>query len=189
MDADDLRSLLAPLAVVAGARPRYRLVPASSTTPPATPEDPDPEPIVTPARTEVYTEASELPDAITPDGVVDLGGQLALLHAAVAQLWADLEIRTVLATRTLTSGVYLAGTTFELNPTWDSAPLRTPTGPVLTINAYVGWMGRTTARVTALSDAGCTVLVTVLSTVAPTSSQPLGYEVTGQYFYVPGAIT
>lgn len=88
----DLRALLDPLAAVRRARPRVRRVPPGSRTPRPTQAVPDPGAVPTPARTEVYTDPAELPaELVTAAGGVDLGGQVALLLAAVAQLADEVD--------------------------------------------------------------------------------------------------
>lgn len=189
--SDDLREILDPLAAVLAARPRFRQVAATTITPPVTPEQPAPVPIVTPARTEAFTAPGDLPDATVTDDDLDLGAQVALLQAAVAQLWGDLEIRTVAGRFTQTSGVYTAGASYELLIGWDSTPPRTPTGALVSIQSYIGWQGRVTAKVKAgeVSSAGCTVTVSVLNAITPDAARPITFEVSGLYFYVPAGVS
>lgn len=182
----DLRALLDPLAAVAGARPRYRDIAASTVTPDPTPEVPSPSPIVVPARTEAYTAPADLPPSVAV-ATVDLGAQVALVAAALAQLWADAQVRTVAGRVTLTSGAYTAGQSFDRTITWDEAPLRTPTGGVVSISSGFTWSGKCTAKIKpgTLSDTGATITIKALAAFTPDGSQPVTFEVAGLYFYVP----
>lgn len=185
--SDDLRSILDPLAAVVAARPRWRIIPGITYVPDGTEADPTPEPVTEPERTELYTAPADLPHEVAADGTVDLVAQVALLQAAVAQLHADVQIRTVSGRATLTSGIHQARQTFELPVLWDEAPLRVPTGGLVSMQPAIAWLGRTTAHVKpgSLSAKGCTVIVSVLSTVVPTVATPITYEVSGIYFFVP----
>lgn len=188
-DTGDLRALLAPLDAVLAARPRYRTVPGTRTVPDPTPENPDPAAVVTAPRVEAYTDPADLPAALTAGGGVDLAAQVALLQGAVAQLWGDLQIRTVTGRVTLTDGAHPAGSRFERGVVWDTPAGRVPGGAIVSIQSHISWQGRVYATVTpgALSEAGCTVTVHVLAPINPDSARPVTIDVTGLYLHVPGA--
>lgn len=195
MSDDDLRSLLDPIAAILAARPKWREVPESTYTPPATPEEPDPEPIVTPARTELYVDPADLPDEVTGMGGVDLGAQLALLQSMVAWLWSSQQIRMATGRVTLTaippgtSPTWTAGETADLPVLWDAPPLIVPVDGDVEVEATLVWQGKTTGQVKAgsITSTGCTVTVKNVSgsVVVPTSSQPITYIVRAQYLYLP----
>lgn len=195
MSGDDLRGLLDPIAAILAARPKWRELPETSYTPPATPEEPDPEPIVTPARTELYVDPADLPDEATGMGGVDLGAQLALLQSMVAWLWSSQQIRQVVGRVTLTAippgtaPTWAAGETADLAVMWDSAPLIVPADADVEVDAAVAWAGKTTGVVKpgSITSTGCTITVKNISgsVVVPVSAQPITYIVRGLYLYLP----
>lgn len=175
------------LAAVLSASARWTTVPESTYTPPATDEDPDPDPIVTPERQVIAVDPADLPAEIVDEhGRVSLTQQVAMLWGAVRQV-PDQEIRTVVGRVTLDSGTYLAGATQDLPVAWDSAPLKVPTGAVVTVHAGVAWMGKVTAAVVpdSLTAQGCVVRVRFLAAVVPRPNQPVTLEPQGLYLWTP----
>lgn len=191
---EDLRGLLDPLAALLRARPRWRHVPEGQFTPEPTQTDPAPEPVPIPARTEVYTDPADLPDVLTVDDTVDLGGQISLVQSALAWLWGELQLRVVTGSVTVTGGPnapqpWAAGTTMDVPVTWDQAPLRTPTGVVVQIEAGILAAGKTTAVVIpeSITDLGATVRLTNVSggPVVVTAQQTITYTAQALYLWVP----
>lgn len=183
---DDLRARFNPLDWILAARPKWRTIPESTVTPPATPENPDPEPIVTPERTEAYTDPGDLPDEVASGAELSLGGQIALVQAALAQQ-VDKRIRVAIGRRSLTNGVpLLAGATANLTVTFDTEALDVPEPGWVQIQPAIAWMGKTTAIVVpgTVTTEGCTVRVTALDVVVPDSSNPITYEAVCPYLYV-----
>lgn len=175
------------LAAVLASVTRLRTVPAQTFTPPATDDDPDPEPYTLPAREVVEVDPDTLPaEVLRGDGRVSLTQQVAMLWGAVGRV-PEQEIRTVAGRVALTTGTYLAGATTTLTLTWDEAPLKTPTGGVTAVQAAVAWLGRVTATVVpgTLSATGCTVRVHFLAAVAPSAGQPVTVEAQGMYLWTP----
>ncbi|MDN5931550.1 MAG: hypothetical protein L0I24_10890 [Pseudonocardia sp.] len=136
MAADDVRALLDPLAAILAARPRFRTIPQRSVTPAPTPEIPDPPPIITPARVEVYTDPADLPEEITTGAGVDLGAQIALVQAALAQS-ATVELRAASAQVTLPTSM-AADTDYDLTAAWAGGPTQTVPVVVSTVAAGPG---------------------------------------------------
>ena len=183
----DLRAALDPLAAVRAARGLIRTVPASWWKPPPTEDNPDPAPVETPERTEVFVDPAQLPEEIAPAGNVDLGAQVAMLQAAVAQ-WTDLEIRTVHGSVTFASTLNWSGnSTRDIAVTWSSTPLAPVKGAVARVDASIVAGGRVKAEVKpeSITQTGCTVTVSVVGTgaVVITSALPLTVTVTGLYLY------
>lgn len=195
MVSDDLRNLLNPIAAVVAARSRWRTIPGYTYNPPGTEADPDPEPVTVPERTEAYIDPADLPPEIVEDGTASLNEQVALLQAAVAQLYGDIQIRSVAGKTTLTAvpaGVGLtwdAGEQATLPIVWSSAPLRTPTYADVEVDAPIALLGRTTAQVVAgsITDTGCTIRVTNTSVapVLPTAVSPITYTARALYVFLP----
>lgn len=188
---DDLRALLDPLRVVLSARPKFRQMPEQVWTPPASEGMPNPDPIVSPARTEVFTDPADLPAALVTDGAVDLGAQLSLVQAALAR-FGDLQIRTVTGATTSAPVVALtlgSGTSHDFPVTWQAPPLAPVKGAVCRIDASVVAAGRLRAVVLddSVTDSGCTVRVTVVGAGAVTVgiALPLTVTATGLYLYWP----
>lgn len=181
--AEDLRSLLDPLAVVRAARPQWREVPERIFTPAPTEEVPDPEPVVVPGYTEAYTDPADLPDVIADEGI-DLAAQIALVQAALAQL-TDKRTRVAVGRITLTSGTYQAGATIDLPIVFDEPALAVPESGWVQVQPGVAWMGRTRAVVLSgsITATGCTVRVTVIAATVPSSAQPITYEAVCIYSY------
>ncbi len=152
---DDVRALLDPLAAILAARPRFRTLPQRTITPPATPELPDPDPIVTPARVEAYVTPADMPPEVGGD--VSLGTQLALVQAALAQLADQRVVHTsaaVIPPALPTANVDIDVTTGWTNGTTQTVPALVsivPVGPGPLQQRAV------TATVTAISTSGVTV--------------------------------
>lgn len=184
--SDDLRELLDPIAAVLGARPKWRQVPEQVVEQPPDSEGEPRLPVVIPARTEVYVDPDELPEEITDGGGVNIGAQIAVVQSMLAWIWDKMQFRSVTAQHVLT-GTYLAGREVEVPLTWDETPEKTPTSASVTINAPIAWLGRTSARIKpgSVTVTGATVVVYIVSTIAPGSSNPITYDVTGTYFWVP----
>lgn len=119
----DLRALLDPLASVRAARPRWRVVPDRTYVPDPFPGDPDPAPVVIPGRTEVFTAAADLPDEVVSPQGVDLGGQIALVAAALAQ-YTDVVLRPASAEITLPA-TFAANTDVDIAAAWVDGPTQT----------------------------------------------------------------
>lgn len=187
----DLRKVLDLAAVLANARPKMRTIPATTYTPAPTTEDPNPEPIPVPERTEVYVDPAELPEAVTTtDGrgrpALDLGAQLALLQARVAQM-GDARTRVAAGRATVTSGVYLAGATFEVPILFDTPALAVPESGWVQIQPAIAWLGRTKAVVKegSFTKTGCTITVTALNAISLAAANPITYEIVALYSYTP----
>lgn len=189
MPDEDLRALLDPIAAVLAARPRYRDIPETIYQPPADEDGRQPDPVIYPARTELYVDPADLPAAaVSPNGdAVSLGAQLALVQSMLAWVWDEMQFRSVTAQHVLDDGPYLAGRTLEVPVTWDETPQKTPTSASVTINAPIAWLGRTSARVNpgSVTVTGATVVVTVHNAISPGDNNPITYDVTGTYFWVP----
>lgn len=197
MSDDDLRSLLNPVQAILAARPKWREVPESSWTPPATPEEPDPEPVVIPARTELYVDPADLPPEVVSqagDGV-NLGAQLALLQSMVRWLWTSQQIREATGRVTLTAippgtaPTWAAGESADLAVTWDATPLIVPADGDVEVDAAIAWAGKTSAVVKpgSITSTGCTITVKNISgsVVVPVAAQPITYIVRALYLYLP----
>lgn len=123
MAGKDLRGLLDPLKALAKARARYREIPEQVLTPAPTPDMPDPEPIVVPARTAVYVDAADMPAEIAGGGVVDLGAQLALVQAAVAQIDDQRLVHTTATVKP--PALTAANTDVDVTVPWDEGTAQT----------------------------------------------------------------
>jgi hypothetical protein len=175
------------LIAVADSAVRKRTIPAATYSPPPTTDNPNPASYTVPAREVVEVDPATLPpEVVNSDGRVSLTQQVAMLWGAVGQV-PEQEIRTVAGRVTMNSGSYQAGATQDLSVTWDQAPLRSPTGGVVAVQAAVAWLGRVTAVVVpgTLTTAGCTVRARFLGTVAPTSGSPVTVEAQGMYLWTP----
>lgn len=185
---EDLRWLLDPLAVLRAARPKWRTVEEQTVIPEATPEVPDPEPIVTPEYTEVYVDAEDLPEEIAPEDEVgvSLGAKIALVAGALAQQ-TDKSALVAVGRVTRTSGLLLPGGTVNLSVTFDTEALAVPESGWVQIQASIAWLGKTYAVVVpgSITSTGCTVRVTALDTVVFTPSDFVTYEAVCLYTYAP----
>lgn len=195
MADEDLRRLIDPLAAVVGARPRWRTIPGFTYTPPGTEAEPDPAPVTVPARSEAYVDPADLPAELAGDGAVSLNEQVALLHAAVAQLFGDIEIRSV------SGSVVVSSVPAGLGPTWgpgesatvpvvwSTPPLRVPVHADVEVSAPIALLGRTAGEVVpgSITVEGCTVRVHNISAtpVVPTAATALTFTARALYFYLP----
>jgi hypothetical protein len=174
-----------PLAAVIASEARVLTIPEQTYTPPATDDDPDPDPYTVPARDVIDVDPATLPpEVLQGDGRVSLTQQVALLWGAVGKV-PEQQIRTVAGRVTLTSGTYSGGATQDFTVTWDDTPLKAPTGGVIAVREAVAWLGRVTATVVAgtLTSTGCTVHARFLATVAPTAGSPVTIEAQGMYLW------
>lgn len=181
----DLRSLFSAIAVIRDNAPTVTVIPASTTTDPASGDTID-----VPAQTIITPPTGDLPaELCSPDGTtVDISAAVGALWGAVWQL-QNAERHTAVGRITLTSGVYLTGDTVDLDITWDDTPLATPQDGLVVVMPALAWLGRTTARVKpgTTTDTGCTITVSVLASVTPTSGSPITYEAQASYQYFPEA--
>lgn len=196
----DARALLDPLRVIAAARARtYKLSRDRWYKPPATEEDPDPEPVEVPEEEvplRVGVIAEELPELLQEkitlnDGTrtigTSLGKQVNTLWGAFGQI-QDQEIRSVAGRAELPAGPpRLSGQELDLPVLWDEEPLVVPTGGVVTVQSAVAWLGRVTARIVpgSLTGQGCIVRVRVLNTVSPSAANPILVEAQALYLWTP----
>jgi hypothetical protein len=183
-----------PYATVRAAGIEVEVVPEVTIQPDPTPEVPNPQPIVVPEAVRFRPNLAALPDVLkTPDGT---GFDLTTAVAMLWQVFHSLEIRTVAGYVTLTSvpggiggTVWPAGQTLELPIIWDMSPPQVPTGAVVTTEAGVAWMGKTTARVKpgSITQAGCVVQASVVgvASVTPNGGQPITYTATALYLHTP----
>lgn len=186
-----MTSPIDPRAIVRAARARVRTIPGWTTTPPATPEIPDPEPIEVPGRIVIGPSGDDIPDVLkSADGQFNIGAGLGLLWA----LLQSMEIRSVVGRVTLTAKpvttpVWSAGQSVELPMTWDQVPPETPTGVLVSVEAGVAWMGKTTASVQdgSVTLTGCRIVVTNIgsSAVVPSASQPITYTAQALFLHTP----
>lgn len=185
--SDDLRELLDPISAVLRARPKWRRVPERAIEQPPDSDGNPRSPVTIPARTEVYVDPAELPAEVAEDGSVDLGAQLAVVQSMLAWIWDEMQLRTVTARYVLDDGPYLAGRTLEIPVTWDETPQKTPTSATAAVNASIAWLGRTAPSIKpgSVTATGATLVVRVLSAISPNANNPIVYDVTGTYFWVP----
>lgn len=184
--SEDLRELIDPISAVLRARPRWRQVPEQVVEqPPDSDGNPRP-PVTYPARTEIYVDPAELPEEIAAGEGVNLGAQVAMVQSMLAWIWDEMQFRSVTAQGML-RGTYLAGQEVEIPVTWYETPEKTPTSAAVTINAPITWLGRTSARINqdSVTATGATVIVSVLNAITPGETNPIAYDVTGTYFWVP----
>lgn len=195
MADDDLRKLIDPLAAVVAARPRWRTIPGFTYTPPGTEAEPDPAPVTVPERSEAYVDPAELPHELISDGAVSLNEQVALLHAAVAQIFGDIEIRSVSGSVVVSSVPPGLGPTWDggesatVPVTWSSPPLRLPAHADVEVSAPIALLDRTAGEVVpgSITMQGCTVRIRNISAVpvVPTVATALAFTVRALYLYLP----
>jgi hypothetical protein len=178
--------------VVQAAAVNVEVTPPDVREPPPVPDGPPPDPITIPGDTRLVLDLAALPAIMkSPDGAG------LRMSAAVAVLWRllhSLEIRSVAGTVTLITTppgfpAWRDGQTAELPVTWAEAPPTVPTGAVVSVQAGIAWLGRTTARVKpgSVTATGCVVLATAVgsTSVVPADNQPIIYSVQGLYLHTP----
>lgn len=171
----DLRTLFDPIAVARSARPQFRLVPAQTT------------PIATPAYIEVYIDTTQLPAAVLSGGGLDLGGQLALIHAALARA-SDQRLIHTQATIALPD-LTVANVDTAVTVVWDEGTAQTV--PVLVAVVPVGpgpvQQRSISVAVTSLTLAGVTaVFRTKLALAGATAPDPDDrYVINALYLFTP----
>lgn len=181
---------LDPYGVLRGAPITSETVPAWTYQPPPTAADPTPAPVVVPAATRLGPDLADLPTVLKPGGALDLGAAVAVLWQALHAL----EIRTVQALlrvdsilENLPPNALLAGQWFERAVTWSSPPPIVPTGVVVRAETSLTNAGRliAAAKPETLTQTGCTVRVTNVTSVAVTfdPSNPVVVNAQGLYLY------
>lgn len=196
----DARTVLDPVTTIKQARSKsWNYVFDRWFTPPATPEDPDPEPVEVDPPTRFGPIAEDLPQVLrtelpNPDGSgtvqgVSLGSQIGVMWGALGQIF-DQEIRVVTGAVTLSdSRIWSAGKSYDIPITWDSTPLEVPKGAIPSMDVGIAWQGKVTA--TAIQESitltGCTVRVKNVSNsvVVPIAGQPITVHATGLYLWTP----
>ncbi len=183
-----------PRAIIKAASVKVQEIPASSFTPPATPEVPDPQPVVIPAITRLTPVLSALPDLLKSGN-----GENYDLSGAVALIWAmlqSMEIRTVTGHVTLSTipggvggSIWAAGASFEKPITWDTPAPEAPTGVLISAEAGVLSAGKTIAVVKdgTATSIGATLTCTNVSggNVIVNSTNPITYNAQALYIYTP----
>lgn len=180
----DLRELLIPVDVV-------KAVPVETYEIPSYEVDIEgqDDPLVVPARTMITPVVANLPDALK------MGTGTWRVEAVIGTLWGAVwqilngQHLTAVGRVTITSGIYEPAQTAELAVLWDEAPAAIPAGGAVIVYPAVAWMGRTTARIKpgTMSATGCTIVMTAIDDVTPSSSSPITYEVQAPYDYYPPA--
>lgn len=199
-DIVDARTVFDPIAAVRASRAwSYRYSAEKFRTPPPTEDDPNPAPVPVEAPTRIGVLAEELPGVLVAQSTdgrggtvasVDLGSWIGMLHGAVWQI-LNREEHVAVGRVTVSSSEprepWSAGTTHEVTVAWDAPPLAVPDSGAVIVYAAAPWLGRTTAKIVpgSVTAAGCTITVTVLATVAPSTAQPITYEVQAPYDYFP----
>lgn len=183
-----------PRVIIKAASVKVQEIAASSFTPPATPDAPDPQPIVIPAITRLSPVMANMPDILK-----SADGQYYDLNGAVALIWAmlqSMEIRAVtghVTVSTIPGGVggtiWAANASFEKTITWDVAAPETPTGVLINAEAGVLSAGKTVATLKpgTATTTGATLTCTNVSggNVVVNSSNPITYNAQALYIYTP----
>ncbi len=183
-----------PRAVIKAALVKVQEIPASSFTPPATPDQPDPQPIVIPAITRLIPVMANMPDILK-----SADGEFYDLSGAVALIWAmlqSMEIRSVtghVTISTIPGGVggtiWAANASFDKPITWDTPAPETPTGVLINAEAGVLSAGKTIAVVKdgTATTVGATLTCTNVSggNVIVNSTNPITYNAQALYIYTP----
>lgn len=180
----DLRELLIPVDVVKAAPVETYEIPSYEVD-----IEDQVEPLVVPARVMIGPVVASLHAALkNPDGSWRNEAVIGTLWGAVWQI-LHAEHLTAVGRVTITSGIYETGETTEFAVLWDETPATTPAGGAVIVYSAVAWMGRTTARVKpgTMSATGCTIVMTAIDDVTPSSSSPITYEVQAPYDYYPPA--
>lgn len=187
-----------PRAIIKAASVKVQEVPAGSFTPPATPDVPDPQPIVIPAITRLTPVMANMPDILK-----SVDGQYYDLSGAVALIWAmlqSMEIRTVtghVTVSTIPGGaggtIWAAGDSFDKDITWDVAAPEVPTGVLISAEAGVLTAGKTVATVKpgTATTTGATLTCTNISggNVIVNTNNPITYNAQALYIYTPPLAT
>jgi hypothetical protein len=187
-----------PRAIIKAALVKVQEVPPSSFTPPATPDLPDPQPIVIPAKTVLSPVIASMPDIIK-----SADGEFYDLNGAVSLIWAmlqSMEIRTVTGHVTVSAipggvggTIWAAGAAFDKLITWDTAAPETPTGVLVSAEAGVLTAGKTIAVVKdgTTTAVGATLTCTNISggSVVVNASNPITYNAQALYIYTPPLAT
>jgi hypothetical protein len=199
-DIEDIRAILNPLRLVRSIRAKKFIKTQDKWyRPPATPENPDPEPIpVEDPPVSIGVIAEEMPEVIQQLGPNSRGGMelgvgvtswLALLHGALNQL-LDQESRTVTGRALVPNGAYMSGAAITIDVPWDESPLEVPSSvTAMALASMPAAMGKIRARLVPGSTTmtGCQVRLEFVGTgaVAVTSTLPIAVEAVGRYIWTP----
>lgn len=179
------------LQAVAAAGARWVTVPAQTYTPPATTDDPDPQPYTVPARDVIEVDPDTLPpEVLQPDGRVSLTQQVAMLQEAVRRQRQDVRLRSVHGQAVFASTlIWAGGSTQDVPVTWDTAADAPVEAAIARLDVGVAWQGKLSARIKpgSITQTGCRVLVQVTSSsqVVITAALPLTVHADGLYNYLP----
>jgi len=159
-------------------------------TPPATPDNPNPDPVIVTPPVRFGPIAEDLPavlrTGIGPDAGIDLAKMGGATWDVVHRI-LNRQQRVAVGRTTVTTGVWLAGSTREITVAWDEKPLATPAAGAVMVYAAIAWLGKTTATVKpgSITSTGCTLVVKALAAVTPVVANPITYEVQAAYDYFP----
>jgi hypothetical protein len=183
-----------PRAIIKAALVKVEEVAATSFTPPATPDLPDPQPIVIPAKTVLAPVITALPDVLK-----SADGENYSLSGAVALIWAmlqSMEIRTVTGHVTVSTipggaggSIWAANASFDKPITWDVVAPESPTGVLINAEAGVLSAGKTVAvlKPGTATAVGATLTCTNISggNVVVNATNPITYNAQALYIYTP----